>query len=79
MSPIERKYAEEDLAGAKAELAACEDGSWPRDASDALRWQNLPKMPYDPPTVAAKAHREYVADCLRGHIGWLENRLARTS
>jgi hypothetical protein len=76
MSPVERKYALEDLEKAKAELAACEAGTWPRDLNDYLRWQNLPPKPYDPPCDVAKAQREYVAGCLRRHIEWLQGRLA---
>jgi len=67
----------EDLEARRAELKACEDGSWPRDTNDARRWQRLPRMPYDPPGVVRKAHQEYVAkQCLR-EITWLEERLRK--
>lgn len=77
MTPIARKHLETDLAARRAELAACENGSWPRDTNDAMRWQNLPRMPYDPPAVVRKAHQEYVARLCRQEIEWLERRLSK--
>lgn len=76
MTPIARKIAEQDLAARRAELVACEDGSWPRDTNDAMRYQRLPRMPYDPPGVVRKAHQEYVAKLCRQEIEWLERRLS---
>jgi hypothetical protein len=77
MTSIARKHLEADLAARTAELAACEDGSWPRNTNDALRWQNLPRMPYDPHAVVRKAHQEYVASLCRQEIEWLSEQLER--
>jgi len=67
---IALKYFEEDRQKAEAELAACEDGSWPRDLNDRLRY-DLPSYPYDPPEVVAAKHREYVAKLCRKKLAWL--------
>lgn len=75
MTPVTRKHFEEQLDACRRELAACESGAWPRDTSDAMRYQHLPRMPYDPPEVVRKAHQRYVADLNRKEIAWLEGRL----
>jgi len=61
-----------ELAAREAELAACEDGSWPRDVNDSVRYKNLPRMPYDPYYVVRKAHQEYVSRICRQEIECLQ-------
>ena len=60
-------------AGYEAELAAAQDGTWPRDLNDQMRWQNLPKMPYDPPEVVQAAHRAYVARICKQELDYLDD------
>lgn len=70
-TPVARKYFEQDKVKALAELAACQNGSWPRNLNDELR--------YSPPAKAdtpAKVRR-YVAKLASKEIAWLEAKLSR--
>lgn len=69
-TPVARKYFQEDLETRKAELEACENGTWPRNISDHLRY-------YPPPHIAEcpVKTRKYVANLCRKEIAWLEAKL----
>jgi hypothetical protein len=56
-----------------AELAACMDGTWPRDTSDAMRWLNYPRNQFDSNAEALRKQREYAAKMCRSGLAYLDD------
>lgn len=69
----EPRYRAQFKANHEAEKAAAENGTWPRDINDQMRWINLPRMPYDPAPVVLKAHREYVVRMCQSAIDYIND------
>lgn len=72
---IVHKHIAEDRAKFEAELAACLDGSWPRNVGDRLRY-HLPVTLGDTPAEANEKDRRYVARLCRQEIKWLDTKVA---
>lgn len=56
-----------------AELAATQDGTWPRDSNDVMRYVHLPQgSPYSSSDTLQK-QREYVAKLCRQELEYLDD------
>lgn len=72
-----RADREQEIADLRAEVAAVDAGTWPRDINDSFRWLNAPTNPY----LSARENQRIQADyakrmCVSG-IAYLEGIPAR--
>jgi len=52
-----------------AEIEAVENGTWPRDIDDLLRWSNAPHLP---PSENHLVRAEHAARMCRGEVIWID-------